>query len=232
MEWLLDACRHYLDDSMEVTRGWQTPRVSQFLAPHLAEYYRLNKAALEREGLGHLLYGEYVISDRATSPDVELEDREDLSAGEKARVLYNALLSINRGGVWSRSGRGGKMYGVVCITAFGVQQARDFFTLNPSASVTPLLQLMAECIELAHGGGSTFRFSRGFLCPARRQSQLFHGASGGHRTQGRPGGYHQFHRNAFLEIMGNARGRISVDRRMAITEPVIKPTGRPTRSAG
>lgn len=144
-EWLVDACRQYLDDSARWSGHQGSNTVLNILTDCLPVYYRRNKAVLEAEGLAHLRYGEDVRAERCKSPDVELEKAEHISAAEKTRVFRNAILSINRMGRWNGDGR--LLHDLIVFTEGSFKLVRRFFETNPHWTVAPLLGVLQMCID-------------------------------------------------------------------------------------
>lgn len=161
-EWLVDACRRYLDDKPHTDSGDGPDTVLKVLVAHLPPYYHANQTALEREGLTYLRYGQEVLAERCKSPDVVLEKAVHLSAAEKKRVFENALVSINRTGYLHPCGD--RTYAIVTITKDGLKLVRRFFEINPHWKVSDLLEVLDRCLEQSNylpGGpaGFTERFA-------------------------------------------------------------------------
>lgn len=144
-EWLVDACRQYLDDSARWSGHQGSNTVLNILTDCLPVYYRRNKAVLEAEGLAHLRYGKDVRAERCKSPDVELEKAEHISAAEKTRVFRNAILSINLMGRWNGDGR--LLHDLIVFTEGSFKLVRRFFETNPHWTVAPLLGVLQMCIH-------------------------------------------------------------------------------------
>ncbi|NBV23922.1 MAG: hypothetical protein EBS05_18640 [Proteobacteria bacterium] len=146
-EWLVVACRRYLEARIPTYDNHGRDAVLEVLKPHLGRYYHENQAALELEGLAYLRCGQDVWTERCQSPDVALESAVHLSAAEKTRVFHNALLSINRGGYLKASGY--RLYGAATITKKGLRLVRRFLEINPNWTADDLLRLFRECLERA-----------------------------------------------------------------------------------
>ena len=146
-EWLVVACRWYLEEQPPALRNYGAEAVLEVLTPHLGRYYHANKAALELEGLAHLRCGEEVWTERCQSPDVALEKAVHLSAAKKTRVFHNAVLSINRGGYLKACGD--RLYGTATITKKGLKLVQRFLEINPNWTADNLLYLFRQCLERA-----------------------------------------------------------------------------------
>lgn len=144
-EWLVDACRQYLEERTPDVTNHGVEAVLKVLTPHLGSYYHANKPDLEQQGLAHLRCGQEVWTERCQSPDVALEQTVHLSAAEKAKVFHNAVLSLNRGGYLKSFGY--RLYGAATITKKGLKLVRRFMEINPNWTADNLLYLFRDCLE-------------------------------------------------------------------------------------
>ncbi|NBR88109.1 MAG: hypothetical protein EBT61_21920 [Verrucomicrobia bacterium] len=146
-EWLVDACRQYLEERAPAVTNHGVEAVLAVLTPNLGSYYHENQEALAQEGLAYLRCGQEVWTERCQSPDVALEKAVHLSAAQKTKVFHNAVLSLNRGGYLKASGE--RLYGAATITKKGLRLVRRFLEINPNWTADDLLCLFRQCLERA-----------------------------------------------------------------------------------
>lgn len=159
-EWLLVACRQYLEERAPDVTNHGVEAVLGVLTPRLCSYYHANKPALEQEGLAHLRCGQEVWTERCTSPDVELEKAVHISAAEKTRVFHNAVRSLNRGGYLTCFGN--REFGAVIITKEGLRLVRRFLEINPHWTADNLLYLLSSCLDRFCGSGQISGYTGNF----------------------------------------------------------------------
>jgi hypothetical protein len=90
-------------------------------------------------------------SEQFVSPDKPREERTDLSAAEKEKVLRNALQVINTIGAFNAKGE--LHHNVVLYNGQGLKGARALFHANPDLTVAHVLLVMSQCIELNRDDG-------------------------------------------------------------------------------